>query len=87
MRLHLLAAIAAAALVGNAAIAADPAAPPETAAKKKSCKGRRGQLGSRIKRAATCDAAGNPQPADERLPISLQIKPPQADPGQRRPPQ
>ncbi len=88
MRTRFLATLGAVALLGIGPVSAGPGEGPQAAAKKGRCKGAQKNLGSRIKRASTCDAAGDPvREPEERLPISLQIKPPQADPGQRRPPQ
>ncbi len=88
MLTRFLAALGAVALLGSGPVSADPGQVSQAVDKKGRCKGAQKNLGSRIKRAPTCDAAGNPvQEAEERLPISLQIKPPQAEPGQRRPPQ
>jgi hypothetical protein len=88
MRAGFLAALGAIALAASGPVAAAPDAEPQSNARKVRCKGAQKNLGSRIKRAPACDAAGNPtSAADERLPISLQIKAPQAEPGQRARPQ
>ena len=71
--------------------AAEPAKPSE-ADRKLVCQGPHRMLGSRIKRAGACRPAGAEDEAVEgnvgqRLPIGLQIKAPQREPGQRTSPQ
>jgi hypothetical protein len=77
------------ALLACAGAAAEPAKPSE-ADRKLICQGPQRMLGSRIKRAASCrPATAEDEAADstERLPIGLQVKAPQREPGQRTSPQ
>jgi hypothetical protein len=76
------------ALLACAAAAAEPAKPRE-ADRKLICQGPQRMLGSRIKREASCrPARAEDESADsERLPIGLQVKAPQREPGQRTSPQ
>ena len=71
-------------LVGGAA-----AESPPPADERLICRKAERPLGSRIKFAPTCRTAAAWKAADEkaeeRLPIGLQIKPQQAEPGQRQP--
>jgi hypothetical protein len=81
----LLPALAALACAGAAA---EPAKPSQ-ADRKLICQGPQRMLGSRIKRAPSCRPAGAEDEAadSERLPIGLQVKAPQWEPGQRTSPQ
>jgi hypothetical protein len=76
------------ALLASAGAAAEPAKPSE-ADRKLICQGPQRMLGSRIKRAASCrPASAEDEAADsQRLPIGLQVKAPQREPGQRTSPQ
>ena len=78
-------------LIASAGTAAEPASSREVD-RKLVCQGPQRMLGSRIKRAGACRPAGNEDEAAEsdagqRLPIGLQIKAPQREPGQRTSPQ
>ncbi len=79
------------ALIASAGAAAEPA-PKSGANQKLVCQGPHRMLGSRIKRAGSCRPASAADEAAEsnpgqRLPIGLQIKAPQREPGQRTTPQ
>jgi hypothetical protein len=75
-------------LLVSAGFAAEPAKPSE-AERKLVCQGPQRMLGSRIRRAASCRPAGTEDEAadSQRLPIGLQVKAPQREPGQRTSPQ
>jgi hypothetical protein len=73
------------ALIASAGAAAEPAKPSE-AEPKLVCQGPHRMLGSRIKRAGACrpaNAADEAAESNGRLPIGLQVKAPQREPGQR----
>ena len=79
------------ALIATAGPAAEPAPPPDTN-QKMVCRGPQRTLGSRIKQAGACRPVTARDEATEdngsqRLPIGMQIKAPQPEPGQRTPPQ
>ena len=75
-------------LLASAGFAAEPAKPSE-ADRKLVCQGPQRMLGSRIKRAGSCRPVGAEDEAADsaRLPIGLQVKAPQREPGQRTSPQ
>jgi hypothetical protein len=77
-------------LMASAGAAAEPAKPSD-ADRKLVCQGPQKMLGSRIKRAGACRPASAADEAAEdnvqRLPIGLQVKAPQREPGQRTPAQ
>ncbi len=78
-------------LIASAAAAAEPAPKPDSN-QKLVCQGPHRMLGSRIKRGGSCrpvsaaDEAAESN-AGQRLPIGLQVKAPQREPGQRTTPQ
>ena len=76
-------------LIASAGLSAEPAKPSD-ADRKLVCQGPHRTLGSRIKRAGDCRPADAADEAAEdnaqRLPIGLQVKAPQREPGQRTSP-